>query len=268
MEFGITEQVAIVTGGSQGIGRAIAETLAAEGCYVTIAALEQDDPAGVAAEIAPEEGQVLGVAGDVTNPEDVERLVEETVDTFGGVDVLVNNVGILGSEKPFHEIPDAEWEAVIDVNIMAAVRVTREVLPYMREQESGVIVNTASEAGAQPDPFKTHYDATKAAMINITKNLSKTYGPEGIRVNAVSPATTKTPLVEEIFEERAEETGKSLEQVEAEFIAEEKPGIVTGRLGDPQDIGNVVAFLASERAAFVHGANWRVDGGSIWTIDV
>ena len=266
MDFSIEEQVAIVTGGSQGIGRAIAETLAEEGCYVAIGA--RNDPETVADEIAPEPGRVIGVTGDITSQDDVESLVAETIGAFGGVDVLVNNVGILGSEKPFHEIPDDEWWSVIDVNVMGTVRATREVLPHMREEGSGVIVNVASEAGTQPDAFKTHYDATKAAMINMTKNLSKTYGREGIRVNAVSPATTKTPLVEEIFEQRAAETGQSLEQVEREFIAEEKPGVVTGRLGKPQDIGNVVAFLVSERAEFVHGANWRIDGGSIWTMDV
>ena len=265
MNFGIEEQVAIVTGGTKGIGRAIAETLAEEGCYVAICA--RSDPESVAEVIAPEPGQVIGVACDVTVPADVASLVDETLEAFGGIDILVNNVGILGSERPFHEIPDEEWREVIDVNIMGTVRVTREVLPHMREQGSGVVVNVASEAGTQPDPFKTHYDATKAAMINMTKNLSKTYGDEGIRVNAVSPATTKTPLVEEIFEERAAETGRSLEAVEREFIAEEKPGIVTDRLGEPEDVGSVVAFLASEKAAFVHGANWRVDGGSIWTID-
>lgn len=265
MELSLTDDAAVVTGGSQGIGRAIAETLAAEGCDVTIVA--RNEPQAVAEELSASDGRVVAVAGDVTEQETVAEVVETTVDEFGGVDILVNNVGILGSEKQFHEIPDSEWEEVIDVNIMASVRMTREVLPHMRDQESGVILNVASEAGTQPDPFKTHYDATKAAIINMTKNLSKTYGPEGIRVNAVSPATTKTPLVEEIFEERAEETGKSLEQIEQEFVEEEKPGIVTGRLGEPQDIADVVAFLASDKSQFVHGSNWRVDGGSIWTID-
>ncbi|NGM70371.1 SDR family oxidoreductase [Natronolimnobius sp. AArcel1] len=269
MELALTEKTAIVTGGSQGIGRAIAASLATEGASVVIAA--RTNPEAAAAEIeetaASASGNVLGVAADVTDPDDVDRLVETTLEAYGEIDVLVNNVGIVGSERPFHEIPDEEWNRVLETNIMSTVRVTRTVLSHMRDRGSGSIINITSEAGTQPDPFKTHYDASKAAMINMTKNLSKTYGEEGIRVNAVSPATTKTPLVEDIFEERAEETGKPIERVEQAFLEEEKPGVVTGRLGKPEDVGNVVAFLASDKAEFVHGANWRVDGGSIWTMD-
>ncbi len=264
MDLGIEGRVAIVTGGSKGIGRAVAETLADEGCRVSICA-RNEGPLEEA--VAAIDGEVLPVVADLTRQSDVDRVVDRTVAEFGPVDILVNNVGILGSEKPFHEIPDDEWDAVFDVNLMATVRATRAVLPHMRERGWGRIINVASEAGTQPAAFKTHYDASKAAMINLTKNLSKAYGEDGVLVNAVSPSTTKTPLVEDLFEERAAALDISVEEVEHRFLTEDRPGIVVGRLGKPTDTANVVAFLASEKAAFITGANYRVDGGSISTMD-
>jgi NAD(P)-dependent dehydrogenase (short-subunit alcohol dehydrogenase family) len=267
MELGLAGKTALVTGGSVGIGKAIAARLAAEGCDVVICARGEDRLREAAEELADREGSVHPVVADVTDDEDVDRLEAEAHREFGGVDVLVNNVGTLGSEKPFHEIPDDEWRHVFETNVMSAVKVTRAVLPHMREQEWGRIVNVASEAGSQPDAFKTHYDATKAALVNITKNLSKAYGDDCVLVNAVSPATTVTPLVEELFEERAAETGLDVAEVERQFLEDERPEIVVGRLGEPDDVANVVAFLASEAASFVTGANYRVDGGSISTMD-
>ena len=264
MDLGLDGRVAVVTGGSKGIGEAIARVLAEEGCHVAICARGEDALEEAAAGI---DGEVLPISADLTDQTDVDRVVDRTLETFGGIDVLVNNVGILGSEKPFHEIPDEEWDRVFDVNVMATVKMTRAALPHMREQGWGRIVNVASEAGTQPAAFKTHYDASKAAMINMTKNLSKAYGEDGVLVNAVSPSTTMTPLVEDLFDGRAEETGQSVEEVEQAFLTEERPNIVAGRLGDPLDTAYVVAFLASERAAFVTGSNYRVDGGSISTMD-
>ena len=267
MDLGIENRTALVTGGSVGIGKAIAESLASADCNVVICARDSDRLHAAAEEVSIGEGRVLPVTADVTDPNDVDELVDRAESEFGVVDILVNNVGTLGSEKPFHEIPDEEWNHVLETNVMSAVRVTRAALPGMREQGWGRIVNVASEAGSQPDPFKTHYDASKAMLINMTKNLSKAYGEDGVLVNAVSPATTKTPLVEDLFEERAAESGKSVTEVEEEFLTEERPEIVVGRLGDPADVGDVVAFLVSERAGFVTGANYRVDGGSISTMD-
>lgn len=269
MDLGIEDRVAIVTGSSKGIGRSIAERLAAEGANVVTNARSAERAADAAAAIQDAGGAAIGVGADLTDPDDVSALVEEAVETFGTVDILVNNAGTVGSEREFHDLAIEEWEEVYDLNVFGLVRTTREALPYMREQEWGRIVNVASEAGTQPDDYKPHYDSSKAAVINLTKNLSKTYSSEGVLVNAVSPATTLTPLVEELFEERARETGESVEQVRGAFVREEKPGMVLGlgRLGEPEETANVVAFLASEKASYVTGANYRVDGGSIFTMD-
>jgi NAD(P)-dependent dehydrogenase (short-subunit alcohol dehydrogenase family) len=138
----------------------------------------------------------------------------------------------------------------------------------MREQEWGRIVNIASEAATLPDDFKPHYDSSKAAIVNLTKNLSKTYGEEGVLVNSVSPATANTPMVQQLFEERAEEEGKTIEEVRREFIREDCPNIVFDRLTQPEEVADVVAFLASERASYVTGSNYRVDGGSVPSINI
>lgn len=270
MDLGITGRTAIVTGGSKGIGYAIAHALGDAGTNVVIANRSAEEGEQAATDVADETGAAtMAVSTDLTDDGDVADLVAETVDEFGTVDILVNNAGIIGSQDQFHDIPLEEWEEVYDLNLFGTVRATRECLPHMREQGWGRIINIASEAATQPDDYKPHYDSSKAAMVNFTKNLSKAYSSEGVLVNAVSPATTMTPLVEAMFRERASETGMSFDEVRQEFIEDEKPGMVRGleRLGEPEETANVVAFLASEKASWVTGANYRVDGGSIFTMD-
>lgn len=266
MDLGLQDRVARVTGSARGIGKAIAKVLLQEGCSVVICDIDEEKLAKTESELS-NYGNVLAVPTDVTDMGDVKRLVNTAVEKFGTIDILINNVGILGGETPFHELSLDDWEAVYDVNIKGTVRVTKEVLPYMRKQGWGRIINIASEAASQPDDFKPHYDSSKAAIINLTKNLSKTYGKEGILVNAVSPATTWTPLVKEIFERRAEKEGRSVEEIRDEFVRKERPNVVLNRLAKPEEIANVVVFLASEKASYVTGANYRVDGGSISTMN-
>lgn len=257
MELGLKNKVALVTGASKGIGKAVAMELAREGCRVVISARGEEELNEAAEEIRQVESsaEVLSVATDVTDPSEVERLVDEATGRFGTVHVLVNNAGGVGRRVPFHELSNDEWFEILDLNLISAVRLTRAVLPYMREQGWGRIINIGSESGAQPDTVKPHYNASKAALVNLTKGLSKAYGEEGILVNVVSPATTLTPAVESIISEEAES--------ETAFVNENRPNIVAGRLGRPEEVAAVIAFLASERASFVTGSNYRVDSGSV-----
>jgi 3-oxoacyl-[acyl-carrier protein] reductase len=267
VELGLEDKVAVVTGSSKGIGKAIAVALAREGCQVVLAARAEKDLEEAAEDVrrTGRGGAVLALAADVTNADEVERLIDETVARFGTVDVLVNNAGGTGRRSPFHELSDEEWFEVLDLNLISAVRLTRAVLPHMRRQRWGRIINVASESGTQPSVLKPHYNASKAALINLTKSLSKTYGEYGILVNAVSPATTITPSVEDLIADEAKRTN-ILNEKEAVFVRENKPDIVVGRLGRPEETAWVVAFLASERASFITGANYRVDGGSVTSI--
>jgi 3-oxoacyl-[acyl-carrier protein] reductase len=267
VELGLEDKVAVVTGSSKGIGKAIAVALAREGCQVVLAARAEKDLEEAAEDVrrTGRGGAVLAVAADVTKADEVERLIDETVARFGTVEVLVNNAGGTGRRSPFHELSDEEWFEVLDLNLISAVRLTRAVLPHMRRQRWGRIINVASESGTQPSALKPHYNASKAALINLTKSLSKTYGEYGILVNAVSPATTITPSVEDLIAEEAKRKN-ILNEKEAVFVRENKPDIVAGRLGRPEETAWMVAFLASERASFITGANYRVDGGSVTSI--
>jgi 3-oxoacyl-[acyl-carrier protein] reductase len=268
MELELEDKVAIVTGSSKGIGKAIAVELAREGCRVVLAARGEKDLEGAAEDVRQtgSAGDVLALAADVTKADEVERLIEETVARFGTVDILVNNAGGTGRRSHFHELSDEEWFEILDLNLVSAVRLTRGVLPHMQRQRWGRIINVASESGTQPSALKPHYNAAKAALINLTKSLSKAYGEYGILVNAVSPATTVTPSVEDLIAEEARRKSIPRNEREAAFVRENKPDIVASRLGRPQETAWVVTFLASERASFVTGANYRVDGGSVTSI--
>ena len=268
MELGLEDKVAVVTGSSKGIGKAIAVELAREGCRVVLVARGEKDLEGAAEDVRQTggAGDVLALAADVTKADEVERLIEETVARFGTVDILVNNAGGTGRRSHFHELSDEEWFEILDLNLVSAVRLTRGVLPHMQRQRWGRIINVASESGTQPSALKPHYNAAKAALINLTKSLSKAYGEYGILVNVVSPATTVTPSVEDLIAEEARRKGIPRNEREAAFVRENKPDIVAGRLGRPQETAWVVTFLASERASFVTGANYRVDGGSVTSI--
>lgn len=262
--MGSEPDVALVTGGSVGIGKAIAQRLATDGYSVAICARDEEALDDAASDI---DGESLAVPTDITDTEAVEQLVGETIDTFGGIDVVVNNAGILGGMRSFDELDATDWQEVFDVNVYGAVRVTRAALVHLRDG-GGSVVNVASESGVQPDPVMPHYNASKAALLNLTKSLSKAYGDEGVRVNAVSPATTTTPMVEALFEEMADEQDISVDEAERQFLETERPHIVLERTADPEEVAHVVAFLVSEEASFVTGSNYRVDGGSVASMNL
>jgi 3-oxoacyl-[acyl-carrier protein] reductase len=266
MKLGLQEKVVLVTGASKGLGKAIAEAFAAEGSRVALTARNQRELEQIVQEIQQRDGQAIALAADLTNANAVNHLVAETIAHFGTVHVLVNNAGSIGRFAAFEELSDDDWANLFNVNLFSAVRITRAVLPAMRKQHWGRIINMASESGIQPDPEMPHYNTSKAAMINLTKSLSKAYAKDGILVNTISPAFIKTPLVEHMLADQAAIKRITVQQAEEEFLCHNRPHIELGRAGKPEEVAAAVVFLASEAASFITGANLRVDGGSVASV--
>lgn len=266
MDLGITGRVALVTGGDSGIGLATARLLLDEGARVVLT--DRDAPAleQAVADLGAGPDRLVPVLADLTVPAEVEALVARAQDAFGAPEILVHAAGVTGAQGLFHEIDDDGWARTIEVDLLAAVRVVRAVLGPMRAAGRGRIVLLASEDGVQPYVDELPYCASKAGVLSLAKGLSKSYGAEGVLVNAVSPAFIATPMTDAMMAKRAEERGTDRDEAIASFLAEERPGMVLKRRGEPEEVASVIAFLVSDRATFVTGSNYRVDSGSVATI--
>ena len=252
MDLGLTDKVAIVTGSSRGLGLASARALVAEGCRVCICARGPESLAEAALEVeasAKRPSMVLAVQADVSTAAGVELVVSRTVETFGGIDILVNNVGraagsdLLGTS-------DAEWQAAFDETLFPAIRASRLAVPYMRQRGGGVILLIASIWGRESGGRMT-YNAVKAAEISLGKALAQQLAPAGIRVNTIAPGSILFPGGSWHKRQQSDPAGI------ADFVARELP---FGRFGRADEVGAVVAFLASSRASWVSGACLPVDG--------
>jgi 3-oxoacyl-[acyl-carrier protein] reductase len=258
MDLGLKNRVAIVCAASQGLGKAAATAFAREGARVVIASRDKRRLATAAHEIASgaAETEVLPVVADVTKAAHIRRLVASTVKRFGRVDVLVVNAGgpPVGN---FMDLPDGKWEDGIELTLLSAVRLIREVLPHMRQGGWGRVIAITSIAAKQPVDDLIISSALRPGVVGLLKVLANRYGKEGILFNAVAPGFILTARQREISEARSRETGRSVE----EYITDVGKTIPIGRMGDPDELANVIAFLGSERASYINGATISVDGG-------
>lgn len=262
MELHLSGKKAIVTGAGKGIGLAITQALADEG--VSVAAGSRH----VSAELSKlaDEGSVRPVEVDLATPDGPASLVEAAISAFGGLDILVNNVGAVTARTGgFQSITDDDWLFTLTVNFLSAVRATRAALPYLLDQGESAIVTVSSVNATLPDPLVMDYSAAKAALGNFSKALSKEFGPRGIRVNTVSPGPVATPLW---FgdEGMAATVARAMGSEPAE-VAEGVAGLsVTGRFTRPEEVADLVLLLSSSRVCNVTGADFVIDGGLISTV--
>lgn len=244
----IEGQVAIVTGAGQGIGRAIALTLTREGAAVVVNDINLESAKKVAEEIKSQEGKAVPIKADVSNKEEVNSLVEQTLDNFKRIDILVNNAGT-AKLTPTIELTEAEWDSTIDVDLKGQFLCSQAVAKHMIKQKRGKIVNIASLAAHIGTPNLVAYSASKGGVIQLTKVLAVEWGKHNITVNAVSPGLTMTELVKAVFKERPD-------------VFEGVERIPLKRLAMPEDIANAVLFLASPESDYITGQVIIVDGGT------
>lgn len=255
MNLELTDRVVIVTGASAGIGRAAVELLTAEGASVVGASRNPEGLDGP---------RVTAVAVDLTAPEGPEELVRAALDRHGRLDGLVNNVGGVTARAGFLEVDDDAWRSTLEINLLTAVRTTRAALPALLERGGGV-VHVASEAAHLPDPPIVDYAAAKAALLSLSKALATEFGSRGVRSNVVSPGPTRTRLWDApggFADQLAEQFGLEREAA-IEHFATEVRGLALGRLGKPEDVARVIAFLLSPASAQITGSEYAVDGGAL-----
>ena len=244
MDLGLEEKIAVVTGSTGGIGLATVQALQAEGAKVVSSGRSDSGP-----------GE-LHVSADLAQPGGPERVVDTALEAFGRVDCLVNNVGWAEIHR-FEELTEEIWDRSWQINVMSAVRATQAVLPAMRERGAGAIVNVSSTAAKRPSLSMPEYSVTKAAMLSFSRLVADLYAKDGIRCNAVTPGPTATQAW-------LGDEGLAVQQGDRdEILAKVGAGRPLGRLATPGEIAAVIVFLCSDRASYVTGAAWSVDGGTV-----
>ncbi len=259
MDLGLQGKAAIVAAASKGIGRACARGLAAEGARVAICARSADELRRTADAIRAETGaEVLAIPTDVVKPEEIRALVARTAEAFGGVDILVTNAG---GPRPglFGDMSDADFQTAFELNLLSTVRMVREVLPHMRRRGWGRIVNIQSTSIRQPIDGLLLSNAIRPGVQGLTRSLVQEVSREGITINTVCPGRILTDRSRSFLESRAKSAGIPYE----EFVKQDAVSIPVGRIGQPEEVANMVVFLASERAAYVTGVAVQVDGGLV-----
>ncbi|WP_299883054.1 SDR family oxidoreductase [uncultured Sulfitobacter sp.] len=243
----LTGKTAIVTGGASGFGAGIVRKFVAEGAQVMIADLNTDMAQDVAREVG---GNVRVVQANVANGDEVETMGQATLDAFGRIDILVNNAGTTHLPSPMEDVTEEDFDKVFAVNCKSVYLTARAIVPVMKAQGAGVILNVASTAGVSPRPRLNWYNASKGWMNNATKGMAVELAPEGIRVNALNPVAGETPLLKSFM-------GEDTPEMRAKFLST----IPLGRFSTAEDMGNAACYLCSDEASMITGVCMEVDGG-------
>ena len=265
MDLGISGRTAVITGAAGGMGMETARILLDEGVRVVLTDIDEGELDLTAKILGGASDQVQTVVADLRNKEGAEALREAA----GPVDILVHTAGITGAKgDPLEDITENDWQEAWQSDMMSGVRVAKAFLPDMIERGWGRAVYVTSENVAQPYSDEVVYNAAKAAVLTFAKALGQRYAPKGVLVNSVAPAFIATDMTDGMMKKKAEEEGESMDEAIEDFLEEDRPHLVLDRRGRPEEVAAVIAFLCSERASFVVGSNYRVDGGSVASIDI
>jgi len=257
MDLKLKDKRALVTGSSRGLGYATALLLAKEGCKVAINGRDEGKIKDVAEKVHKETGiQVVGLVGDVSLPDVPEKLIQQTVDTFGGLDILITNAGG-PTPGSIDSLDDAAWQKGIDSCLMAHVRLIKAALPHLRKSDSASVLTITSYSVKQPIPNLLISNSVRAATAGLTKSLALELGKEGIRLNSILPGWTKTERVAELLNDRAKANSSTVEEETRKQIQQS----ALGRIGQPEEFANAAVFLVSPAASYITGVMLNVDGG-------
>ncbi|MDQ3000785.1 MAG: SDR family oxidoreductase [Fibrobacterota bacterium] len=262
----LENRIVLVTGSSRGIGKEIAVVLGQAGAKVAICARDRKELDIAIADLRREKITCLSVLTDVEKAGSAKAVVGKVREAWGGLDILVNNVGGLARTGHFEDLDDKAWSDSFNLNLMPMVRFCREALPLLKKSSHPRIINISSMVASQPGAFNPHYSTFKAAVLNLTKNLSGAYAKDGILVNSISPGIIQTEGWDQYIKEKAKKEGitakhcREIENLRASEIVPLK------RLGTVREVADLAAFLASDQASFITGSNHRVDGGRVLSI--
>jgi NAD(P)-dependent dehydrogenase (short-subunit alcohol dehydrogenase family) len=270
MDLRLKDTRALVTGSSSGIGEAIAAALAKEGVKVVVHGRDAERTRRAAAEIGRKGGQASVAIGDLATDEGASGVARQTLEALGGLDILVNNAGGSdGGPQGWADATREDWQTLFEQNFFSVVRLVQHLTPALRAGGWGRIINIATGLAIQPTTWLPHYAAAKAALVNATVSLSREFAGSGVTINTVSPGPIHTPAAERVLRGIARDRGWATEdwkEIERRVVKDVVP-VPVGRIGRSEEVAHAVAFLASPLADYIHGANLRVDGGFVASIN-
>ena len=266
MDLKISGRTAVITGAAGAMALETAKILEAEGCNLVLSDIDEDELKEAASQLGA--GTVTVVA-DLTSQDGADSIAKAVEEAGWHADILVHAAGVTGAKgDPLEDITEDDWHHAWTTDFMTAVRVSKALIPGMNQRGWGRVVFVTSENVAQPYPDEVVYNASKAAVLSFAKGMSQVYAQKGTLINCVAPAFIETDMTDGMMEKRAEKMGVSFEKAIETFLEEERPHLVLKRRGKPEETAFVIACLCSERASFVNGSNWRVDGGAVQSLNI
>ena len=266
MDLDIKGRTAVITGAAGDIGLETARILQADGCNLVLTDIDEEELMEVAGKLGDD---VVTVIADLTDQAGADKVARACTDAGWDCDILVHGAGVTGAKgDPLDDIDEDDWMHAWNTDFMTAVRMSKAIIPGMRTRGWGRVVFIVSENVAQPYPDEVVYNASKSAVLSFAKGMSQVYAQQGVLINCVAPAFIKTDMTDGMMEKRAEKNGTTIDEAVESFLAEERPHLSLKRRGRPEEAAFVIACLCSERASFVNGSNWRVDGGAVQTMNI